>query len=253
MTITAGVASVLSVQSNSASLSATAATGATGTVTYQWYRSITSGFTPGGGNIISGATALTLQDSGLIPNTPYYWKLQATDSSGPTTVTYTQVTATTTAQQLSQNQFQQSTILGKVDLQYDYNTVSVVIDSSQATPLWAGSAVKMVDSADGTPKVVGCAADSDECMGFINYDVKNVAYLAGNAAEISMAGNLIYLYATAAISRGTQVTLDLTSPGSVGPLVSSSGNNIVGWAYDKAPAAGALIRVYLKTPSFAFA
>lgn len=251
MAITAGVASVLSVGSNTAQLSATAATGATGTITYQWYRSITSGFTPGGGNIISGATSLTLNDSGLIPNTPYYWKLQATDSSGPTTVTYTQVTATTTPQQLSQNQFQQTTVLGKVDLQYDFNTVSVVIDSSQSTPLYAGSAVKMVDSADGTPRVVGCSANSDEVLGFINYDVKNVAYLANNAAEISLGGNVMYLYATAAISRGTQVTLDLSSPGSVGPLVSSSGADIVGWAYDKAPTAGALIRVYLRTPSFA--
>lgn len=251
MTITAGVASVLSVGSNTAQLSATAATGASGTVTYQWYKSITTGFTPGGGNIIAGATSLSLSDSGLIPNTPYYWKLQATDSTGPTTVTYTQVTATTTPTQLSQNQFQLTTILGKVDLQYDVNTVSVQIDVSQVAALYAGSAVKMVDSATGVPKVIGCAANSDEVLGFINYDVKNVAYLPGNMAEISLSGNVMYLYATAAIARGAQVTLDLTSPGAVGPLVSSSGADIVGWAYDKAPAAGALIRVFLKTPSFA--
>jgi len=250
MAFAAGVASVLAVGSNTAQLSATAATGASGTVTYQWYRSTSSGFTPGVGNIIAGATSLTLNDSGLIPNTPYYWKLQATDSSGPTTVTYTQVTATTTPQSLSQNQFQQSGVVGWVDMPYNTNTVAVQIDVSQATPLYAGSAVKMVDSADGIPKVVGCSANSDEVLGFINYDIKNVAFLAGNKAEISMKQNIIYLYATAAIARGAKVTLDLTSPGSVGPLVSSSGDDIVGWAYDKAPAAGTLIRVFLECPYF---
>lgn len=248
MAITAGVASVLSVASNTAQLSATAATGASGTVTYQWYRSITTGFTPGGGNILAGKTSLSLSDSGLIPNTPYYWKLVATDSVGPTSVTYTQVTATTTPQQLSQNQFQQSDVVGQVDLPYSTNTISVQIDASQATALYAGSAVKMVDSAGGIPKVVGCAADSDDCFGFLNYDIKNVAYLANNTAEMSMKQNVIHLYATGAIARGALVTLDLTSPGSVGPLVSSSGADIVGWALDKAPAAGTLIRVFLECP-----
>lgn len=252
MAFAAGVASVLSVGSNTAQLSATAATGASGTVTYQWYRSITTGFTPGGGNIISGATSLSLNDSGLIPNTPYFWKLQATDSVGPVTVTYTQVTATTTASSLSPNQFAQTPTLGMIDMRFPYNSVAVLIDVSQATALYAGSAVKMVDSVDGVPKVVGCAANSDEVLGFINFDIKNVSFLAGNAAEISMGGNVMYLYSTVAIARGVLVELDLSSPGSVAASVVSSGNNIVGWAYDKAPTAGTLIRVFLRTPSFLF-
>lgn len=250
MAITAGVASVLSVGSNTAQLSATAATGASGTVTYQWYRSTTTGFSPGGGNIISGATSLSLNDSGLIPNTPYFWKLVATDSVGPTSVTYTQVTGTTTAQSLSQNQFAQSSVVGMVDLRFPYNSVSVQIDVSQSGSLYAGSAVKMVDSADGVPKVVGCTAASDEVLGFINFDIKTVAFVAGSMAEISMAGNVMYLYAQAAIARGAQVQLSVVSPGAVDPLSASSGADIVGWAYDKAASAGALIRVFLKTPSF---
>ncbi len=72
-----------------------AATGGTAPYTYQWYRSITNGFTPGGGNIVSGATSLTLNDTGLTSGTTYYYKMQSTDSV-PNTVTSNQVTMTTT-------------------------------------------------------------------------------------------------------------------------------------------------------------
>lgn len=54
--------------------------------TYQWYRSTTQGFTPGGGNILSGKTSRTLTDTGLTSNTVYYYVLRAT--SGMDTVDY---------------------------------------------------------------------------------------------------------------------------------------------------------------------
>lgn len=251
MSLTAGVLSQISVSSNSDVLSATAASGGTGPYTQQWYRSTTTGFSPGGGNIIAGATALTLSDSGLIPNTVYFYKVVYTDTGNSnTTVTATQLAVTTTPTQLSQNQFAQSPVVGQIDLRFPYNSVSVQIDVSQATPLYQGTAVKMVDSADGIPKVVGCAADADEVLGFINFDIKSISFTAGMPAEISMGGNVMYLYAATAIARGAQVQLNYIAPGSVSALVGSSGADIVGWAYDKASAPGALIRVFLKTPSF---
>lgn len=249
MALAAGLLTLQSISSNSAVLSSAPATGGTGAVTYQWYRSTTSGFTPGVGNILSGATSLNLNDSGLIPQTVYYWKVVATDST-LATATSSQVSGTSTPQQLSQNQFAQVSILGMIDLRFPLNSVSVQIDASQSGSLYAGAAVKMVDSADGTPKVIGCSANSDNVLGFINYDIKTVAFVAGSLAEISMGGNVIFLYATGAIARGAQVQLDISSPGCVAQAVASSGANIVGWAYDKAPAAGALIRVFLRTPSF---
>ncbi len=253
MTITAGVLSQLSVGANSASLQATAATAGTGPYTYQWYRSTTTSFTPGGGNIIAGATALLLNDTGLIPNTVYYYKVVATDTGHSNdTAEYTQLVVTTTGQQLNPNQFAQTTILGVIDLRFDYDTVSVLIDVSQATPLYAGSAVKIVDSADGVPKVVGVAAITDEVFGYINFDVKSLSFTAGMAAEISQAGNVLYLYSSAAIARGAQVGAYVASPGTVAPITGSSTANIVGYAFDKATAYGQLIRVKLNTPSFKF-
>lgn len=249
MTLTAGTISLVLNGSTSVQLAVTAATGGVGPYTQQWYRSTTNGFSPGGGNLISGATGLTLNDTGLIPGTVYYWKVVFTDTGNSNaTVTSAQFTDTTTFQTLSPNQFAQTPYLGQLDLQFDYDTVSVLIDVSQTTPLSAGAAVKMVDSGDGVPKVVGCSADSDNVLGFIKFDIKTVQYVAGVAAEISMAGNVQYLFATAPISRGTQVTLDLTTMGGV--TAKTTGSNVVGWAYDKASSAGQLIRIFIQTPSY---
>lgn len=249
MSVTAGALSQVSVGSTTATLSSAVATAGTAPYTYQWYRSTTSGFSPGGGNIIAGATALTLNDTGLIPNTQYYYKVVATDAV-PATSTSSQLAVSTMAPALSPNQFAQTSLLATIDLRFPYNTVAVMIDSSQATGLYPGAAVKMVDSADGVPKVVGCAANSDEVLGFINFDIKTIVFSAGMPAEISMGGNVMYLYATGAIARGAKVQLDLSTNGGVAQAVGSSGADIVGWAYDKASAAGALIRVFLMTPSF---
>ncbi len=249
MTLTAGTLSLVSVASTTASLAATVATGGTSPYTYQWYRSTTTGFTVGMGNLIAGATHLTLNDSGLIPGTQYYYKVVATDTGNSNvTVEYTQLAVATLTQTQSPNQFAQAAQLGTLDLNFNPDTVSVLIDVSNTTPLYAGSAVKIVDSADGVPKVVACAANSDGVLGFIKFDIKTVQYLPGVAAEISMSQNVQYLFATTAIARGAQVTLDLTTIGGVASI--HTGDNVVGWAYDKATAAGTLIRVKITTPSF---
>lgn len=249
MSVTAGALSQISVGSTTASLSSAAATAGTAPYTYQWYRSTVTGFTPGGGNIIAGATSLTLNDSGLIPNTQYFYKVVATDQV-PATSTSTQLSVVTTPQVLSQNSFAQSTLVGMNDMRFPYNTMSVQIDSTQATPLYAGAAVKMVDSVDGIPKVIGCAANSDEVLGFINFDIKTISFIANSLAEISMSGNVMYLMATGAIARGVQVSLDLTTMGGVRSAAGNTGDKIVGWALDKASAGGTAIRIHLKTPSF---
>lgn len=253
MSLAVGPITQIAVQDTTAQLSCAAATGGVGPYTYQWYKSTTTGFSPGVGNIITGATSLTLNDTNMIPNTIYYYKVVVTDTGNSNaTATSSQLAVTTTPQSLNPNQFAETQLAGVVDLRYAFNTVSVQIDSTQATPLYPGAAVKIVDSANGVPKVVGCAANSDEVMGFINFDIKTVQFVAGSLAEISMGGNVIYLWATGAIARGVQVSLDLSSMAAVRSAAGNTGDNIVGWAYDKATAAGQLIRVSLRTPSFLF-
>jgi hypothetical protein len=249
MAVTAGALSLISKTSTQAVLNSAAATAGTGPYTYQWYRSTASGFTPGGGNIIDGATDLDLTDTGLIPGTQYYYKVIATDTgAGDATDTSAELAVATDNATQSQNAFAQSNQVGALDLRFNGNTVAVQIDATETAELVPGQAVKMYDSTGGVPKVVACSADDDEVLGFINYNQKDVSYGAGDACEISMKGNVMWLYATAAIARGAQVVVDLTTKGGVAPL-SAGGSRIVGWAIDKA-AIGTLIRVMIETPSF---
>jgi len=251
MSYAAGALSVASVLSTTAVLTSAAATGGTGPYTYQWYRSTTSGFTPASSLAVSGATSLTLNDTGLLPSTTYYYKVVATDTgNGNALASATQLAVVTQSVQ-SQNAFAMSQLVGVVDLKLgDTNVVSAQVDSSSAGGLVAGQAVKMVDSSDGIPKVVETSATSDEVLGYIVYNQKDQSYKAGDKVEIAMAGTCIYLVAAAAISRGHQCQHDLTYVGGVASSVGSSGAKYVGWAYDKATAAGQVIRVILKTPSY---
>jgi lysophospholipase L1-like esterase len=83
--LVSGSPSLSSVTSTTINVSVGAASGGTPSYTYQWYRSTTSNFTPGAGNLLSGATSTTLADStGLSADTPYYYVCRVTDSGAQT-------------------------------------------------------------------------------------------------------------------------------------------------------------------------
>lgn len=145
------------------------------------------------------------------------------------------------------NQFQQSQVLGALDLRFNTNTIPCVVGSGQATPIAPGQAVKIVDSAGGVPKVVAVTADSDEVYGFVAYTVKDKSFSAGDALEVAAAQNCIFLEAQGAIARGAQVCVHAATAGHVKAL--TNGAKIVGYAFDKA-SDGQLLRVVLSTPSF---
>lgn len=251
MAVTAGALSRVLIGQTTASVLSAAATAGTGPYTYQWYRSTTTGFTPGAGNIIAGATSLALADSGLMPNTNYFYKVVATDTgAGNATSTSAQLSVITVAA-LNQNQFAQAPIVGMVDQKYAFNTKACQVDMAQTGSLLVGQAVKLVDSAGGLPKVVAVTANSDEVWGFINYSNKDQSFAAGAPLEVSQKGNVIYLVATGAIARGAQVTVDITYTGGV--QSKNSGDKIVGFALDKATAQGQIIRVELSAPSYTLA
>lgn len=254
MTITASSLSQISTAATQVSVSSGAATGGVAPVTYQWYRSTTSAFTPGAGNSVSGATALTLNDSGLIPNTTYYYELVATDSTA-STASSSQIAISTTAPVLSQNAFAQTPFVGVVDLTVgSTNIIAAVIDPSAGTNVYyPGQFVKIVASNNGgLPSVLGCSSKSDHAFGAIRFNVKDISYGAGTKVEVAMFGTVMWFYATGAITQMSEVCLDTTSPGGV----QATGNTatFVGIALDGAAAAAALIRVMLvPNPAYATA
>lgn len=251
---TAGALSQVSVAPQSDQLLSAAATGGTTPYSYQWYRSTTTAFTPGGGNILTGATSLTLSDTNLTPGTIYYYKVIAIDSATtPTSSTATQLAVTTTTLNPNPNQFTEAPFLGMTDLKYNYNTKSVRFDPAGSGTLVGGCAVKWSTVASGVPMVLPSTAQADVVAGFVNFNFKDKVYNAGDMLEISQDGNVMFLYATAAINRGTKVVSIPSAVaggcnGGVAATTGSSGFPIVGYALDTA-ATGTLFRVQLQTPS----
>lgn len=96
---TAGSVSNTATGLTTATVVAVAPTGGTSPYTYQWHRSTSSGFTPSGGTVVSGATSLTLNDTGLTRGTTYYYKCVQTDSAA-SSVTTSQVAVTAKTRQL---------------------------------------------------------------------------------------------------------------------------------------------------------
>lgn len=254
MTITAGSLSQVAVASTTISVSSSAATGGIAPVTYQWYRSVTSGFTPGAGNSVSGATSLTLNDSGLIPNTTYYYEIVAEDST-TSLASSSQIAIVTAAATLSPNSFAQSPFVGVVDLTIgSTNVIACIIDSSAGTNVYyPGQFVKVVaNNNGGLPSVIGCSAITDKAFGAIKFNAKDLSYGAGSKCEVGMFGTVMWFYATGAITQMAEVCIDTKSPGGVQATGATA--TIVGLAIDGAASYGSLIRVMLTpNPSYATA
>jgi len=246
MAFTAGSLSSVAVTDVLASLLASAASGGTTPYSYQWYRSTTSGFSPGPLTAISGATALSLSNA-ITPGTTYYYKVLATDSAGtPSVVSYAQLQVVALQVQVSQNQFGQTVVLGQLQLPFNYNTISVRLESGSVVP---GQLLKWSTTSSIMPLVVAATAASDVPAGVANYNIKNASFSAGDVLEMSREGNVIYLVAAAAINRGQQVTslpaaVAGGTNGGVIPVTGSSGLPIVGVSLDTV-AVGSLVRIQL--------
>ncbi len=145
---------------------------------------------------------------------------------------------------LNINQFNQSAVQGMLDLKFGGMVVSAQIDVSSGGALVPGTAVKVVDSAGGVPKVVECAADTDEVFGFICYDQLHPTFDAYDPCEIAVlnGGACMFMTASAAIARQAVVTVVVASDK---VKTSTGGSRDVGRAYDKAALDGDLIRVQL--------
>ncbi len=150
---------------------------------------------------------------------------------------------------LSQNQFAMIPIQGQLDLLHNANTIAAQIDVSTGGGLVPGQAVKVVDNASYLPKVVECAADTDDVYGFINYDIKSATFGSGDRVQISaMRDNVMYMTASEAIAKNGKVMI-VVSGSKV--ATATSGKTIVGRAFDKASADGDLIRVTIDLPGSA--
>lgn len=251
MTYAAGALTKVLVGASTANLSSAAATGGTGPYTYQWYRSTTNGFSPGAGSLIAGATGLSLADSGLIPGTTYYYVVVATDTGNSNTTANSSQLTVGTQPSLLPNQFQQSPLLGIVDLKLgSTNVIACQAAVGNTSNIFAGQGVKIVaGTSGGLPQVAPISSKSDACFGFARFNQKDIQYQPGQLLEVAMWGSVIWLYATGSVTQFAEVCVDPTYIGGV----QATGNTAtyVGIALDGSSGAG-LIRVMLY-PNITFA
>lgn len=142
------------------------------------------------------------------------------------------------------NQFSQTPLKGMIDMKPSNGVMQAQVDVSSAGSLLPGQAVKVVDSAGGVPKVVECAADSDEVWGFIAYDQIRSSFDAYDPVTVAIlnGGAVMWMEASAAIARNAVVTIVVTGSK---VKTSAGGSRDVGRALDKASANLELIRVIL--------
>lgn len=234
----------------------TAASGGTGPYSYKIYRSTTTGFTPGAGNLVGtvGVGILTFTDSGLFPNTQYYYVVQSVDTGNANaTANSTQVSVLTAPYQLPMNAAAMSPYIGMLDQSYNYNTKPVIIDPSLAvtTQLFAGQAVKRTQpqTQPSTNFVQACAAATDPIWGFLCYSYKDPFFAPGFTAAVAQAGDVIWLFCTVSGNLVTQPygELDLATVGGVKPGTIGDAN-VVCVEFIDPPVAGTLIRCQVRVP-----
>lgn len=233
-----------------AQISWVSASGGTGPYTPSLYRSTTTGFTPGAGNLVAllPAGTLTYKDTGLIPNTVYYYAVQSTDSLGATPSAVNQLTMTSTlGQSLSQNVAVPTQIAGTVDQQFSSNSFEGMIDPSVTGNVYPGQAVMIYNSTIKGLTFVPCTAATDPVFGFVNYDFIHSSFTGGTPVSVSSAGNVVRLFATETIAKGAEVCLDITATAAV-QASGHTGNTIVGYAMDQMSNNGVVGRVMLRCP-----
>lgn len=253
MSLAAGALSKVLIGQSTAQLSSAVATGGTGPYTYQWYRSTTTGFSPGAGNILTGQTALTLSDSGLLANTSYFYVVVATDTGNSNVTANSSQLTVLTEPALSQNQFSQAPIVGMIDMKVGpTNIIAAQVDVSVSSVILPGQAVKIVaNTKGGIPKVAPISSKSDQVIGFAAFNIKDIQYVAGQNLEIAMFGTTIWCFATGAITQFAEVCVDPTYVGGVQATGSTA--TWVGWAVDGVASAGVLRVMLLPNVSFATA
>jgi hypothetical protein len=146
---------------------------------------------------------------------------------------------------LTQNQFGQTVTKGQVDLRLSPNIISCQV-GPDSTDLVPGQCVKLVDSADGIPKITAIEADTDDVFGIVAYDIRKSTFEPGDKCEVAFfRGTVVYMEASAAIARGAKVSAVVSGSKVV---TASAAKRVIGRAFDKASGNGSLIRVILDVP-----
>ena len=142
------------------------------------------------------------------------------------------------------NQFVQAVEKGMIDLTINPAVISVQVDAAQGTALVPGQLVKLATTAGGVPKVIASAAVGDDHFGVVVFNRKTASFAANSMMEVACFGSVVYMEASAAITRGAAVAY---SGAGLKVATAVATNTIVGKALDTAAGDTSLLRVFIAT------
>ena len=151
----------------------------------------------------------------------------------------------------NQNQFAQTPLIGMAAEQ-PIDTVTCQINpNTTAAYITAGCAVKLISNV-GPEKVVDVTSGPSDgpVFGIIAYNTRSNVHGAGAHVEVHTDLNVVFLKSAGAINRGQRVSVTNPTTTGVDPTVAvdaSAGDYLAGVAETQCAAAGALIRVRVKT------
>lgn len=151
------------------------------------------------------------------------------------------------------NQFKQIAVVGEIDLQTNANPAMFTCrykDASETAnkTIEPGQGLKLIDLGSDdfeSPPIVDVLADDNDggAFGVKVFSTKKNANSDGEIVQVAGEGAVMFLNAGAAIARGAKVSLVVATPGNV---VTTTTEDEVGIALDKATAADEVIRVLIK-------
>ena len=136
-------------------------------------------------------------------------------------------------------------VKGRRVLPANTDSISGIVDASQADALLPGDPVKIVATTQGLPHFAK-AGVGDVIAGFVEWNVIRPSYPAGKICQISMTGNVMYMEAAGAVEAGALVNITNLSTVVVGAAAGSGSK--IGLALEAATSAGQLIRVKIGEP-----
>lgn len=138
-------------------------------------------------------------------------------------------------------------IKGRKVLPANTESFSGVIDSDVSGSVVPGTPMKIVATSAKLPHFAPATEDSDNIIGFLEWNVIRAAYVADDVCQVSPDTNVMYMEASGAINAGVNVAMDSYS--NVTIKAAGAGSKVIGYALEAATAAGQLIRVKIRFAS----
>lgn len=138
-------------------------------------------------------------------------------------------------------------IKGRKVMPANTESFSGIIDASVEGEVAPATPLKIVASSSKLPHFAPAASDSDNIVGFLEWNVARGKYAAGIPCQVSPDTNVMYMEASGAINAGVNVAMDSYS--NITVKAAGAGSKVIGYALEAASAAGQLIRVKIRFAS----